>query len=415
VYRLSPFTLTGENFSNVPSENIVAFGSDPVTVLTATTTEIVAMVPKDFPFGKYSVSVTVNSLTGHLENQVDVTAFVINGISPSNGPKGTSVTISGAGFGPPGTAYSVTFNGKAAEVLSSNTTEIRVKVPEGAGTGIVSVAYSGVTVIGPTFNYILSKGYEAGPMQTIISHADLGQVNDITYDSVNSRLYATGGQGIKVIDLNNSTIGDLTIVGLGAASLKDILYVAGNIYAIDNHNALKISIAGSQGSASTVYTTTCCTLDVMAHYQGTIEIAGFDTQLASSFYVTINADGTTTTAPGGGPQAFKSMAIDPVNGKHYLAFGSTLVYTLTSPSASSKVLDTQVNTVTCDLMGNGFWITPSGRISMYDPRLDIVDTLFENTDGVDLVARYQTHQVRVYLLDNRLAAVRTFIVTQVMN
>lgn len=63
----------------------------------------------------------------------------IVGFSPTTGPVGTTVVISGAGFSPTPAQDTVAFNGVAANVVSATTTQLTVTVPTNATTGPISV------------------------------------------------------------------------------------------------------------------------------------------------------------------------------------------------------------------------------------------------------------------------------------
>jgi hypothetical protein len=66
----------------------------------------------------------------------------ITRFSPTSGPLGTRVTISGTGLAG---ATSVRFNGKAATIAANTATSLRAKVPAGAGTGRIRVTTPGGT------------------------------------------------------------------------------------------------------------------------------------------------------------------------------------------------------------------------------------------------------------------------------
>jgi hypothetical protein len=90
----------------------------------------------------------------------EATTTVTN-LSPSFGTVGTTVTIYGTNFGT--STGTVTFyNGKSATVSSWNgtTNEIKVTVPTGATTGVVTVTPSGGTGVTSTadFNVLATKG-----------------------------------------------------------------------------------------------------------------------------------------------------------------------------------------------------------------------------------------------------------------
>jgi len=75
----------------------------------------------------------------------------ITSLSPTVGPVGTSVTITGTNFGASQGTSTVTFNGTTATPTSWTATSIAVPVPAGATTGNVVVTVSGVASNGTSF------------------------------------------------------------------------------------------------------------------------------------------------------------------------------------------------------------------------------------------------------------------------
>jgi lysophospholipase L1-like esterase len=76
---------------------------------------------------------------------------VISSLSPTAGPVGTSVTISGANFGATKGTSTVRFNGTTATTSSWSATSIVASVPAGATTGNVVVTVGGVASNGSPF------------------------------------------------------------------------------------------------------------------------------------------------------------------------------------------------------------------------------------------------------------------------
>ena len=81
----------------------------------------------------------------------------ITGISPNSGVIGTEVTITGANFGSTSSQNEVEFNGTAATIKSTSTTQLVVDVPENATSGTVSVVVDGKTATGPSFTVIIAN------------------------------------------------------------------------------------------------------------------------------------------------------------------------------------------------------------------------------------------------------------------
>jgi len=81
---------------------------------------------------QYDAVGNILSITRYSTTQVSLLSF-----TPTSGPVGTQVTISGSNFSATGSKDSVTFNGTAATIVSASTTTLAVSVPTGAKTGSI--------------------------------------------------------------------------------------------------------------------------------------------------------------------------------------------------------------------------------------------------------------------------------------
>jgi uncharacterized protein (TIGR03437 family) len=77
----------------------------------------------------------------------------LESISPATGKYNTVVTLGGSNFSTTNSENVVTFNGKAAVVTSSSSTQISVMVPKGAGSGKVMVETKAGSSAGLDFKY----------------------------------------------------------------------------------------------------------------------------------------------------------------------------------------------------------------------------------------------------------------------
>ena len=105
------------------------------------------------PVGATTGPVTITE-SGTVSNGVTFTVSgppVITSISPEVGVIGSSVTITGSGFGSAPSSSVVTFYGIAASTTIWSDTQIVATVPAGAVTGEVDVKVAGITGVGPAF------------------------------------------------------------------------------------------------------------------------------------------------------------------------------------------------------------------------------------------------------------------------
>jgi uncharacterized repeat protein (TIGR03803 family) len=105
---------------------------------------------------------TITNIVPSPGTNITVTPPYVQALSPSSGPVGTSVTVTGTGFSANPSGEEVTFNGTAAQISSATTTAIQAVVPAGASSGSVSVTTtSGMTISGPMFTVSGSAGNPA--------------------------------------------------------------------------------------------------------------------------------------------------------------------------------------------------------------------------------------------------------------
>ena len=131
-------TVIGTYLSGASAVTFNGLASRSVTLVSAS--QLKAVVPNGATAGKVAVTTPVGtaSSTGAFTPTVSVT-----GMSPSSGPVGTSVVLSGVGFTG---ATAVKFNGVAASYVVVSATSIRATVPSGATTGAVTVTVPAGTV-----------------------------------------------------------------------------------------------------------------------------------------------------------------------------------------------------------------------------------------------------------------------------
>ena len=139
-----------------------------------------------------------------LSQPLSITSF-----TPTSGPVGTTVIITGSNFSTTLANNIVQFNGTTAVVTASTTTSITTTVPTGATTGKISVTVGGNTATSAT-DFIV----DCGPIPTITSFSPttgtLGTAVDITGTNFSTtpsdNLVDFGGFGAIVISSNSTII-----------------------------------------------------------------------------------------------------------------------------------------------------------------------------------------------------------------
>ncbi len=227
-------TLTGTNFGALPSDNAASFFNNRTATTTASTpTSITTTVPAGAATGK--ISVTVHCVTVQsVDDFIVLTAATptISGFTPTSGPVGTSVTITGTNFSATAASNSVKFNGTTATVTSSTATSISTKVPPGATTGKITVTVAGntatsavnftVTALPPT---ITSFTPTSGPVGTtvIITGTNFSATptsNTVKFNGTTAIVSASTATSITATVPVNATTGTIkvTVAAITATS-----------------------------------------------------------------------------------------------------------------------------------------------------------------------------------------------------
>ena len=161
----TPVTITGANFGSTQSTSTVTFNGVAATPTSWSATSIVVPVPSGATTG--NVVVSIGGSPSNASNGVNFTVTppppAISSMSPTSGPVGTSVTITGTNIGGTQGTSTVTFNGTVGSPTSWSGTSIAVPVPAGATTGNVVVTVGGVASNGVSFTV---SGSGSGPAIT---------------------------------------------------------------------------------------------------------------------------------------------------------------------------------------------------------------------------------------------------------
>ncbi|MDX1671222.1 MAG: FG-GAP-like repeat-containing protein [Balneolaceae bacterium] len=191
--------IYGTGFSPDTSQNDLFFNNTPAALNSATDTSLTAIVPAGAQTGPVIVIVDQDTAVGP---EFTIIVPEITSISPTSGPVGTEVTISGNNFSPDTAQNDVTFNGVDATVESATESQLVTRVPDGATDGPVEVTISGATATGPEFNVITGGTLEAGTSTTGSNQDPDGYI--LVIDSADS-LFMDLNDTIYVNELNEGT------------------------------------------------------------------------------------------------------------------------------------------------------------------------------------------------------------------
>ncbi|WP_394749912.1 IPT/TIG domain-containing protein [Spongiimicrobium salis] len=136
--------IEGENFSDVPAENMVLFGTLPATVTAATTDALTVIVPDEALTGR--ISVTVFGQSDTFNSGDFIVAPRISSIDPLSAEQEAEITISGANFSTVTSENIVTISGVDAPLVSSTLSTITALVPlDALDPGLITVTVEGQT------------------------------------------------------------------------------------------------------------------------------------------------------------------------------------------------------------------------------------------------------------------------------
>ena len=305
-------TITGANFGTTQGTSTVTFNGTAATPTSWSATSIVVPVPSGATTG--NVVVTVGGVPSNGVSFTVTATPSITTLSPSSGPVGTSVTITGANFGTTQGTSTVTFNGTPATPTSWSATSIVVPLPSGATTGNVVVTVGTAASNGVSFTVtatpsITTLSPSSGPVGTsvTITGANFGATqgtSTVTFNGATATATNWSATSIVVPVPSGATTGNVvvTVVALASNGVSFTVSVAPSAayplkasvnehYLVDQNNVPFLILGDSpQGMMANLSTST------MATYMADRQAHGFNAILVDALVTTYtggNASGTT--------------------------------------------------------------------------------------------------------------------------
>lgn len=209
-------TLKGHGFSTEPTANAVRFAGTPATVLRASGSELVVLVPADAVTGTITVTVGTQSVTSSTDFIVDQTARVpqIESISPQIASAGTQVTVTGQQLYPIAHQTTARIGTRAGIIGTAQNTQLNFVVPTLAASGKVSVSTPYGMATSEQDLVVLPPGVNA---------ADIASVQRITPDAP-ARSFATQTTGQQVALLVDAAVGEYLDVQFSQIATSGFYY-----------------------------------------------------------------------------------------------------------------------------------------------------------------------------------------------
>ena len=152
-------TITGTGFT---AGSTVNFNGTAATVTFINATTLDAVVQTGTTTGLITVTESGCSLDSATNFSITACAptQTITSFAPTSGPALSEITITGTGFT---VGTTVDFNGTAATIISQSAIELKVEVPAGASTGVITVTESGCPLDSATdFTVLTDNGCSSG-------------------------------------------------------------------------------------------------------------------------------------------------------------------------------------------------------------------------------------------------------------
>ncbi|MBK8726446.1 MAG: hypothetical protein IPL96_10515 [Holophagaceae bacterium] len=200
-------TLTGTNFTGVTS---VKYNGTAATFNFLSATSIQSTVPVGATTGPITVTTPGGTATSATNFTMLVSPPSITSFTPTTGPVGTPVTITGTNLT---NASSLTFNSTPAIFTVDSPTSISTTVPLGATTGPIAVTTPGGPGVGPTFTVTI-------PPAPVITSFTANPATIIVGASSNLNWTVTGA-----VSLSISGVGAVTGTSTAVSPASTTTYV----------------------------------------------------------------------------------------------------------------------------------------------------------------------------------------------
>ena len=231
-------TVTGSGFQAVKgSASSVNFNGWAGTVVSWSDTQIVASVSSNAKTGP--VMVMVNGVSSNQDALFTMPVPTVTGLTPTMGPVGTSVQITGTGFGAAQGSSTVQFNSVNATATSWSDTQITSAVPTTATSGTVRVIVGGVnsvnninfTIPPPQVNSV-SPAVGIGGTQITVNgsgfQATKGASSTLTINQTQATTTSWSDTQIVANVPSNPTTGAVRVTVNGISSNGDVLFTVPN-------------------------------------------------------------------------------------------------------------------------------------------------------------------------------------------
>ena len=215
--------LQGHAFSANAGANLVRFSGVTAAVLTASSSELVVIVPVGAVTGPVSVTVGAQTATSSTDFIVDQNARTprIDGISPQVASAGTTIKVTGESLYPVAYQTTARIGTRAGVIGAAQNAELDFVVPTFAASGKVSVSTPYGMAVSPQDLFVLPSG---------IAAANIASFRRIAPDAPASAfsISTTGQQVAILVEAGAGEYLDAQFSGISAGNLGYTLYDPSN-------------------------------------------------------------------------------------------------------------------------------------------------------------------------------------------
>lgn len=293
-------TISGANFGATAADNTVKFNGVAATVSSATLTSLVVAAPAGATTGNVTVATSAGSAQGPVFTySVVVSAPAISSVSPSSGPAGTTVTITGTNFDAKALNDTVKFNGVTATITAASATQLVVTAPATGTSGNVTVKTAGGTSNGVVFTYttmvdVYVTGNANGSnvilwKNGVATTLGYGQPGGVYLNG--SDVYVAGGMddSARAICWKNGSALSLT-TGTGPSFASSVVVNGSDVYVVGDQQVEstgKENVTVWKNGTPTYLTDANTTSDIDRNNHNCVAIGGSDVYVAG-YYINTN-------------------------------------------------------------------------------------------------------------------------------
>jgi hypothetical protein len=391
-------TLVGKNLSTASS---VSFGAKSVTSFTSKNdTEVKLAVPDGLDLGALDVTITTAGGTSGKTTFTVVGKPTISSFSPSIGPVGKVVLITGTFFEEP---LEVFFGaGKADAVLIKNSSLIEVTVPASATTGKVTVKTQGgeavsaedfvvkdaptissftpangivgdvITINGASFDagsLVVKFGTGTASSPVLVSPTKITAIvpanatsGKITVETAAgsaqsaSDFTVIGSPSVSAFSPTSGAIGvEVTVTGTNFVNVSNVKFNATTVtapnFTVVSPTQLKVNVPAGASTGKISITTPAGSGTSASNFIVLLP------PVITSFSPAIGTQGSTVTITGTGFSGITSVTFNDVNAPNFTVVSSTQInVTVPANATSGKIKVT--NSLGTAISVNNFYVTP---------------------------------------------------------